>query len=83
MSDGTLVKLAMMVPKVDKMIAIVLLVVNIFLPGIGTIVAAIMDGFDVKNVIFGCLQFLLAALLIGWVWAIFWSILMIKRSSIP
>lgn len=60
-----------------------MLIINVFIPGLGTIIAAFMDGPDWKNVAFGVLQLILTCVLIGWVWAIFWGILIWKKASMP
>jgi hypothetical protein len=56
--------------------------INLLIPGSGTITAA----FSTKQapqqvqIIIGILQFLTSFLIIGYIWAIFWSYLIIKRS---
>jgi len=53
-------------------------IINIVLPGIGVIIAGLLDG-NTTDIIIGVLQFLLAFIFIGWVWAIIWGLLMIAR----
>jgi hypothetical protein len=55
-------------------IAIIVLLINIFLPGMGTIVASCYDSNNkTKYVKYGIFQFLSAFLIIGWIWAILFS----------
>jgi hypothetical protein len=64
--------------------AIILLIINIFLPGIGTIIAGIQCERRRRrnfNIICGILQLLLAIILIGWIWSIIWGILIYKRNT--
>ena len=55
-------------PVLETSIAVVVLVVNIFLPGIGTIVAGVVGKH--KMIGRGVVQFLTWWLIVGWVWAI-------------
>jgi len=84
-----------MIPVMPLWLSVILLIVNIFLPGIGTIIA----GFCVlcsccdagpgsssrfaslcANFWIGLLQLVTALFLIGWIWAIFWGILFVTQS---
>jgi hypothetical protein len=63
---------------------IVCFVLNIFLPGIGTIVAACCasDKGDIApNVIFGLIQLICAVMVFGWVWSVIWGYLIYRRGS--
>ena len=63
-------------PKVESNMAIIILLVNFFFPGIGTLLAGIMtQETEKKNpaIIVGIIQFILASFLIGWLWAIYWG----------
>ena len=53
-------------------------VVNILLPGVGTLVAGIKSERNTTMVI-GVLQFLLAFLIVGWIWSIYWGWLIYKK----
>ena len=55
-------------PVIEKTNALICLVVNIFLPGIGTIIAGVMGNKPLIGR--GIAQFLLAFILVGWIWAI-------------
>src|SRR5688572_1662998 len=63
---------------------ILALVLCILLGGIGTIIVGAIDdrGNDKKGiVILGVIQLLLSFIVIGWIWAIVWGILVFVRSS--
>ena len=72
------------VPRVSKTIGIVCLVINIILPGIGTMVAACADQAKMvpKSQIFiGFLQFFTVYFLFfGWIWSIYWGYLIFQES---
>ena len=67
--------------KVDDSWGIVLLIVNIFFPGIGTIINSLMgDKVHVTTLIVGILQLVLAGFIIGWIWSIWWGVLIYQKS---
>ncbi len=69
-------------PSVNKVMAITLLVLNIFLPGVGTLICAcIGPKFETDNLIVGILQLLFAGCIIGWVWSIWWGIIILQKAS--
>lgn len=71
------------VPKLSKPLAIFCGVINIILPGSGTITAACMtpdDKVSKTQLIIGVLQFLLSLVLIGYLWSWYWSYLIIGKS---
>jgi len=55
-------------PVIETMQAIMVLIINILLPGIGTIVAGVLGG--TKLIGRGIAQFFLALIIVGWVWGI-------------
>lgn len=59
-------------PYVPYNVAPVVLVFDIFLPGVGTIIAAYFDpsGCNCKTITCGIFQMLLTIVLVGWVWSI-------------
>ncbi len=59
---------------------VVLLIVNIFFPGIGTIINALMGSkCHVTIFIVGVLQLLFAGFIIGWIWSIWWGVLIFQK----
>jgi len=58
-------------PALDKVVAIILGIVNIIFPGIGIIIGGAIEGSDLLNYVFIFLiQFFLCWLVVPWVWAI-------------
>lgn len=55
-------------PVLDSAMAAVVLVVNILIPGVGTIIAGVLSGQ--KLIGRGIAQFFLAIVIVGWVWGI-------------
>ena len=70
------------VPKVPKIASFICTVVNILLPGFGTMLAACLtnDYTSKVQLAVGLFQFLSSFLLIGYVWALYWSYLIITKS---
>eukprot|EP00727_Mastigamoeba_balamuthi_P007023 m51a1_g2941 hypothetical protein (89) ;mRNA; f:603055-603754 len=64
------------------LVGLILGIVNILLPGIGVIIAGAIDGGEggVVDIIIGLIQLVTCWLVIGWIWAIVWGILMIIRN---
>ena len=72
---------AFTVPIVDrKPWGIICLVMNVFFPGTGSLIAA-GNMEDIRTFVFGILQMLLTLILIGWLWSIIWGILIFVRSE--
>jgi hypothetical protein len=70
------------IPVVSKVVAIIILVLNIFIPGLGTALMSCIGGkFIVEHLVIGLIQFILAPCVIGWIWSILWGILVVLRSS--
>lgn len=67
---------ALQVPKPGGILSIILGIVNILLPGWGVVIAGLLAN-DKVDIILGLLQFLTCFLIIGWVWAVVWGVLMI------
>lgn len=62
--------------------AIVLLIINVFLPGVGTIINSMLgQGITYTGIMIGALQMLLSVGIIGWLWSIYWGVLMYERSG--
>mmetsp|Transcript_24963 Transcript_24963/g.28638 ORF Transcript_24963/g.28638 Transcript_24963/m.28638 type:complete len:85 (-) Transcript_24963:22-276(-) len=58
-----------------------LLLLNIFFPGVGTLLSSCMggDGIRCDQFCIGILQILLAGFLIGWIWSIYWGCLIYSK----
>jgi hypothetical protein len=70
------------IPVLSKGTAILLLILNIFIPALGTfLMACIGPEFKSSQLIVAILQFLLAGLLIGWIWSVWWGILVVEKST--
>ena len=67
------------IPTMSCCCAWLLLFVNIFLPGFGTMIMACKNWNNCCFLI-GVLQCILAGVLVGWIWAIVWSIISIRKS---
>jgi hypothetical protein len=60
-----------------------LFITNIFFPGVGTIICAFLAKSERKrkmNLVYGISQFILAPVIIGWVWSIIWGFCIYKRN---
>mmetsp|Transcript_36648 Transcript_36648/g.57242 ORF Transcript_36648/g.57242 Transcript_36648/m.57242 type:complete len:95 (+) Transcript_36648:80-364(+) len=55
-------------------------ILNIFLPGIGSIVAGV-KGDKTSTMIVGVLQFVTGWFIIGWIWSIWWGWLIYSKAS--
>lgn len=67
-------------PLVDTVIAVICLIVNIaLLPGVGTIIGAVVAGE--RGVGKGIAQLILTIILIGWIWAIITGVQMLVNAS--
>ena len=61
---------------------IIILIINIFLPGIGTmIISCLGEKHSYSFIWIGILQFMLAPLLCGWIWSIFTGYQLLKSSN--
>ena len=71
-----------LIPELNKVLAIILLVLNCIFPGVGTMcLSCLGPRFVWDHLIIGLLQLLLSFLIIGWVWSIFWGILLVMKSN--
>ena len=78
LKDSEFWQLIKVVPKNSIIVASIGLVLNIILPGFGTILSACMDqrgDVSKAHLTIGMLQFFTAVFLFGWIWAIYWSYL--------
>ncbi len=70
------------IPSLNKGLAIVLLILNCILPSLGTFLSACLgSSFKMDQIIVGLLQFFTCFLIIGWIWSIWWGILIYEKSS--
>nr|CAG4714691.1 unnamed protein product [Naegleria fowleri] len=70
-------------PRCEGM-GIVILLINFFFPGFGTILAALITSEKEKmqpTLIVGILQIVTSWLLIGWLWAIWWGYKIMQASA--
>ena len=70
------------VPYVSKPVAGVSAVVNLLFPGFGTVISACAGSETVSKtqLSIALFQFLTAVFIIGWVWAQYWSYLIVMKS---
>ena len=63
------------IQKVPSPWGIVLFIVNIFFPGVGTMISSCLAPGDcnVEALVIGLCQLLTAWLIIGWIWSIIWG----------
>jgi hypothetical protein len=69
-------------PELSQGLAIAILIINIFFPGIGTMCLACIGGqFDKDHLIIGLIQFVLAMCIIGWIWSIMWGVFLVMKAK--
>ena len=71
------------VPKLKKWLACLCAFFDIFIPGIGTIIAACStdeEKVSKTQLIIGILQFFTSIVLIGWFWSWYWAYLFVGKS---
>lgn len=61
----------------NKVLYIILGIINLIFFGIGMIIIGIIEG-NCANILIGLLQLILP--LIGWIWAVVWGVLIITRN---
>ena len=59
------------------------LILNIFFPGVGTMINGCLGPRRGPGILYGFLQLLTAALLIGWVWSIIYGLRILEVSKKP
>ena len=72
------------VPEVANLWAYICLVLNILIPGTGTMVASCVgkENFaDKTQMIVGIFQLLTSIYIIGWIWSICWGVMIVKNSK--
>jgi len=77
------------IPKINMCLAIVILILNIFLPGFGTMLlgCCLPKGFSEEKgivccslVCIGILQFIFTVLIIGWIWSIAFGVIIVHTA---
>ena len=73
------------VPQVSVLVACLTAVLNVILPGVGTMIIACApkETTSKTHLVIGILQFLTSFLIIGWIWAIYWSYLVAMKAMGP
>jgi len=78
----------MEVCKVEGSMGLICLILNILLPGWGTLLSTVLGEpkFDIMQIVFALLQWFTTWLLVGWIWSIYWGYLVcsafVPRGSI-
>ena len=69
-------------PYVPYNVAPIVLVFDIFLPGVGTIIAAYFDpsGCNCKTITCGIFQMAMTVILVGWIWSIVQGVMIYNKS---
>ena len=79
--DVELWELITNVPKVNTPWNVLLALLNVFFPGIGTLLCSLWgEPCSKVQAIIGVLQFCMSFLLVGWIWSIVWSYFIMKKS---
>ncbi len=68
-------------PIVSTKFAVLILFINIFLPGIGTLIISCISNDPGYFILFGLGQILTAWIIVGWVWALFTSLKLLSHSK--
>ena len=70
------------VVELDHTLAVVCLVLNVFLPGVGTMISACAGKeFNGMALLFGLLQLLTAFIVVGWIWSIVHGVWLLDKSK--
>lgn len=73
------------IPALEALMSVIALVLNIIIPGSGTaLMAAMVPNNPNCNdmIIVALLQFVLAIVLIGWIWSIIWGVYALQKSGV-
>ena len=72
-----------LIPSTNPCCAFLILIINIILPGIGTLIIACIGPCTSCSTLFcaGMLQLILAPCIVGWIWSIYWGILIVGKSG--
>ena len=71
------------IPTLDKVLGIVMLILNILFPGLGTLLCSFLGGnFVADQLLVALLQFLTVPIfLVGWIWSIYWGVLIYQKAK--
>lgn len=70
-----------LLPIVNPFLAVIILILNIVCPGIGTMcLACLGPSCRGEHILVGLLQMILTVFLIGWIWSIMWGIFLVMKS---
>ena len=72
-------------PKLAKYFAVFFAILNVILPGFGTMFAACLDTsgsteVSKAQIVIGLVQFLTSYIIIGWIASIYWAYLMVIKA---
>ena len=67
------------VPVLETVTAVGMLVINVFVPGLGTLISGILTGRPLIGRAIA--QFLLAILIVGWVWSVVTGVQLLSNAS--
>ena len=69
-------KLVSNIPQMKIAYAIIVLVVNVIVPGVGTMLFVAFGGKEnmTEHILIGVLQLLGTFIFIGWIWSILWGV---------
>ena len=73
------------VPILTKPLGIICAIINVFLPGWGTMISTCAGGGVVAKtqIIIGLLQFVTAPILVGYIWSWYWAYLIVTKAWNP
>ena len=82
-NDKEIWRLISDVPKLNKVLAVVFAIINLILPGFGTMFAACFtqeQEVSKAQIAIGFIQLFTSAIIIGWIWSIYWGYLMVTKA---
>jgi hypothetical protein len=69
------------IPITNQLLSLTLLIINIFFPGIGTVIMSFLDGLKTRTLLVGIVQLFTSCIIIGYIWSIYWGIICIQKSK--
>jgi hypothetical protein len=70
------------IPTLSENKAILFLFLNIFIPGLGTLFISFCPCLP-RQTLIAFLQFFLAVLIVGWLWSVYWGMIMFQKAQGP